>query len=92
VVIRQLIPGEIISIDGKTLKHSGSKGIDKKAIHLVNAWASEQRFLKDTASHIVLGQTKVSDKSNEITAIPELIKVLELNGCIVTIDAMGTQT
>jgi predicted transposase YbfD/YdcC len=82
--IAQLMPGEIISIDGKTLKHSGSKGIGKKAIHLVNAWASEQK--------LVLGQTKVNDKSNEITAIPELIKVLELNGCIVTIDAMGTQT
>jgi predicted transposase YbfD/YdcC len=79
-----LIPGEIISIDGKTLKHSGSKGIDKKAIHLVNAWASEQQ--------LVLGQVKVNDKSNEITAIPELIKVLELSGCLVTIDAMGTQT
>lgn len=82
--IAQLIPGEIISIDGKTLKHSGSKGIGKKAIHLVNAWANEQR--------LVLGQVKVNDKSNEITAIPELIKVLELSGCLVTIDAMGTQT
>ncbi|PSB08435.1 ISAs1 family transposase [Pleurocapsa sp. CCALA 161] len=82
--IAQLLPGETISIDGKTLKHSGSKGIGKKAIHLVNAWASEQR--------LVLGQTKVHDKSNEITAIPELIKVLELSGCLVTIDAMGTQT
>lgn len=82
--IAQLIPGEVISIDGKTLKHSGSKGIGKKAIHLVNAWASEQR--------LVLGQTKVNGKSNEITAIPELIKVLELSGCLVTIDAMGTQT
>lgn len=82
--IAQLIPGEVISIDGKTLKHSGSKGIGKKAIHVVNAWANEQR--------LVLGQTKVNDKSNEITAIPELIKVLELSGCLVTIDAMGTQT
>jgi predicted transposase YbfD/YdcC len=82
--IAQLIPAEVISIDGKTLKHSGSKRIGHKAIHLVNAWASEQR--------LVLGQTKVNDKSNEITAIPELIQVLELNGCIVTIDAMGTQT
>lgn len=82
--VAQLIPGEVISIDGKTLKHSGSKGIGKKAIHLVNAWANEQR--------LVLGQKKVNDKSNEITAIPELIKVLELSGCLVTIDAMGTQT
>ena len=82
--IAKLIPGEVISIDGKTLKHSGSKGIGKKAIHMVNAWATEQR--------LVLGQVKVNDKSNEITAIPELIKVLELSGCLVTIDAMGTQT
>jgi predicted transposase YbfD/YdcC len=74
--ISQLIPGEVISIDGKTLKHSGSKGIGKKTIHLVNAWASEQS--------LVLGQVKVNDKSNEITAIPELIKVLELSGCLVT--------
>lgn len=82
--IAKLIPGEVISIDGKTLKHSGSKGIGQKAIHLVNAWANEQQ--------LVLAQTKVNEKSNEITAIPELIKVLELSGCIVTIDAMGTQT
>lgn len=82
--ISELIPGEIISIDGKTAKHSGSKSKGKKAIHIVNAWATEQR--------LVLGQIKVKNKSNEITAIPELIKVLELSGCLVTIDAMGTQT
>jgi len=82
--ISELIPGEIISIDGKTVKHSGSKSRGKKAIHIVNAWATEQR--------LVLGQVKVKNKSNEITAIPELIKVLELSGCLITIDAMGTQT
>lgn len=82
--IAQLMSAEVVSIDGKTLKHSGSKGIGKKAIHLVNAWASEQR--------LVLGQCKVDQRSNEITAIPELIKLLELTGCLVTIDAMGTQT
>ena len=82
--VSELVPGEIISIDGKTAKHSGSKSKGKKAIHIVNAWACEQR--------LVLGQVKVKNKSNEITAIPELIKVLELSGCIVTIDAMGTQT
>ena len=54
--ISDLIPGEIISIDGKTLKHSGSKGMGKKAIHLVNAWASEQK--------LVLAQVKVNDQSN----------------------------
>ena len=75
---------QIISIDGKTVKHSGSKTKNQKPIHVVNAWATEQR--------LVLGQVKVKNKSNEITAIPELIKVLELSGCLVTIDAMGTQT
>ena len=63
-----------------TSKNSGSKKIGKKAIHLVNAWASEQR--------LVLGQTKVDEKINEIKAIPELIKVLEISGCMETIDAM----
>ena len=82
--IAQLVPGEIISIDGKTVKHSGSKTKNQKPIHVVNAWACEQR--------LVLNQTKVKNKSNEITAIPELIEVLELSGCLVTIDAMGTQT
>ena len=82
--VSELIPGEVISIDGKTAKHSVSNSKGKKAIHIVNAWACEQR--------LVLGQVKVKNKSNEITAIPELIKVLELSGCIVTIDAMGTQT
>ncbi len=77
------IPGEIISIDGKTLRHSYDKANNKKAIHMVSAWANSQK--------LVLGQTKVNQKSNEITAIPELIKILELSGCIVTIDAMGTQ-
>ena len=56
--LSELIPGEVISIDGKTVKHSNSKGKDKKAIHIVNAWASEQR--------LVLGQIKVKNKSNEM--------------------------
>lgn len=81
--ISQLIPGEVISIDGKTLRHSYERASQKKAIHMISAWANAQK--------LVLGQRKVDDKSNEITAIPELIKVLELSGCIVTIDAMGTQ-
>lgn len=55
----------------------------KSAIHIVSAWAASNR--------LVLGQVKVSDKSNEITAIPNLLKMLELTGCIVTIDAMGCQ-
>ena len=82
--VAQLSAGEIIAIDGKTLRHSYDRGGDKGAIHMVSAWASQNR--------LVLGQVKVDDKSNEITAIPELLRVLELCGCIVTIDAMGTQT
>ena len=75
--------GEVIAVDGKTLRHSYDRGGDKKAIHMVSAWATSQR--------LVLGQVKVDKKSNEITAIPALLKVLELNGSIVTIDAMGCQ-
>ena len=75
--------GQIIVIDGKTLRHSYDKASNKSAIHMVSAWASENR--------ITLGQVKTSEKSNEITAIPELLKLLDINGCIVTIDAMGCQ-
>lgn len=81
--ISNSIQGEVVAIDGKTLRHSYDSGNDQKAIHMVSAWATDQR--------LVLGQVKVDKKSNEITAIPELIKVLELSGCIVTIDAMGCQ-
>jgi predicted transposase YbfD/YdcC len=76
-------PGEVIAIDGKTLRHSYDRGGDKKAIHMVSAWAPSQR--------LVLGQVKVDKKSNEITAIPALLKVLELKENIVTIDAIGCQ-
>ena len=62
--------GEVIAIDGKTLRHSYDRAEDKAAIHMVSAWATENR--------LVLGQVKVDDKSNEITAIPELLKVLSL--------------
>jgi predicted transposase YbfD/YdcC len=81
--INKITDGEVIAIDGKTLRHSYDKGKDKGAIHMVSAWA--------TTNRLVLGQCKVDEKSNEITAIPELIKVLEIAGCIVTIDAMGCQ-
>ncbi len=81
--INKTTEGEVIAIDGKALRHSYDKGADKKAIHMVSAWATENR--------LVLGQVKVDKKSNEITAIPELIKLLELSGCLVTIDAMGCQ-
>lgn len=75
---------DIIAIDGKTLRGSYDDGSDKAAIHMVSAWS--------TANSLVLGQEKTSEKSNEITAIPELLEVLDLKGCIVSIDAMGCQT
>jgi predicted transposase YbfD/YdcC len=75
--------GEIVAIDGKTLRGSHDGGSNKQAIHMISAWARN--------AHLVLGQRKVDDKSNEITAIPQLLQMLELSGCIVTIDAMGCQ-
>ncbi|MBO1052715.1 MAG: ISAs1-like element ISAsp2 family transposase [Dolichospermum sp. DET73] len=81
--INKITEGEVIAIDGKTLRHSYDKGKDKGAIQMVSAWA--------TSNKLVLGQCKVEEKSNEITAIPELIKVLDIAGCLVTIDAMGCQ-
>jgi predicted transposase YbfD/YdcC len=81
--IRTAIDAEIVAIDGKTLRRSHDRANGKKAIHMVSAWARE--------NGVVLGQLKVDEKSNEITAIPELLRALELAGCIVTIDAMGTQ-
>lgn len=75
--------GQIIAVDGKTLRRSHDRTLGKAAIHMVSAWAS--------ANRLVLGQIKVDDKSNEITAIPELLQALEIVGCIVTIDAMGCQ-
>lgn len=76
--------GQVIAVDGKKLRHSYDKAHGKGAIHMVSAWA--------TANELVLGQVKVDDKSNEITAIPALLALLDINGCIVTIDAMGCQT
>ncbi len=73
----------VVAIDGKTARRSHDQTQGKKAIHVVSAWA--------TSNGLSLGQTKVNDKSNEITAIPELIKLLELRGCLITIDAMGCQ-
>ncbi len=81
--VSKITEGEVIAIDGKTLKLSYDKGAEKGAIHMVSAWA--------TANRLVLGQRQVDQKSNEITAIPELIKILDISGCIVTIDAMGCQ-
>jgi predicted transposase YbfD/YdcC len=73
----------VVAIDGKTVRRSHDARQGKSAIHLVSAWATE--------NGIALGQVKVDDKSNEITAIPELLKQLQLQGCLVTLDAMGCQ-
>ena len=70
-------------IDGKTLRSSYQDGDKKSAIHMVSAWSS--------INNLVLGQVKTADKSNEITAIPELLNMLDIEGSIVTIDAMGCQ-
>jgi predicted transposase YbfD/YdcC len=74
----------VVAIDGKTLRRSHDRAADKKPLHLVSAWAVENR--------LVLAQLATEEKSNEITAIPLLLRLLALEGCIVTIDAMGTQT
>jgi predicted transposase YbfD/YdcC len=81
--IQKITSDEIVAIDGKTLCGSNDKATGQSAIEIVSAWA--------TTNRMVLGQVKVDSKSNEITAIPELLKVLELSGCIVTIDAIGCQ-
>ena len=73
----------VIAIDGKTVRRSHDKSGNRNAIHMISAWASQQE--------IVLGQLKVDSKSNEITAIPKLLALLDISGCIVTIDAMGCQ-
>jgi len=75
--------GDVIAIDGKTLRRSHDINADKSAIHMVSAWSS--------ANGVVLGQEKTAEKSNEITAIPELLNSLAIKGCIVSIDAMGCQ-
>lgn len=79
----ETIKKDVVSIDGKTLRRSYDKKTNKAAIHMVSAWSS--------LNECVLGQIKTEEKSNEITAIPELLNLLDINGCIVTIDAMGTQ-
>ncbi|HEY9895752.1 MAG TPA: ISAs1 family transposase [Candidatus Sericytochromatia bacterium] len=81
--VSQLTLGEVVAIDGKELRHSYDQATGKRAIAMVSAWASTNR--------LVLGQRKVDEKSNEITAIPQLLQVLALSGCTVTIDAMGCQ-
>jgi predicted transposase YbfD/YdcC len=81
--ISTLFPGEVIPIDGKTLRRSHDHRNGQSAIHVVSAWS--------TRNSLVLGQVKTEEKSNEIIAIPELLKLLSIDGSLVTIDAMGCQ-
>jgi predicted transposase YbfD/YdcC len=82
--INELTHGQVIAIDGKQLRGSQDGPLGKNGIYRVSAWAA--------ANQLVMGQRKVDDKSNEITAIPKLLRLLEIEGCIVTIEAIGTQT
>ena len=75
--------GQIVALDGKAVRRSFDTATSKKALHLVNAWASESR--------LVLGQVAVDTKSNEIKAIPKLLELLDIRGCLVTCDALNTQ-
>lgn len=81
--IKKKTSGKLVSIDGKSLRHSFDTASGKGAIQMVSAWANESR--------LVLAQQEVDTKSNEITAIPKLLEMLDMEGCIVTLDAMGTQ-
>ena len=81
--VEEATNGKIVAVDGKTLRHSYDKKKRKAAIDMVSAFAAE--------NGVVLGQIKVDNKSNEITAIPALLELLDIKGCIVTIDAMGCQ-
>lgn len=82
--LHEITGGQIVAVDGKTLRRSFDAASSKSALHMVSAWAA--------GNQITLGQLAVDDKSNEITAIPKLLRILELTGCWVTIDAMGCQT
>jgi predicted transposase YbfD/YdcC len=82
--LHEITDCQVVAIDGKTLRRSFDTASSKSAIHMVSAWA--------TANLVSLGQVVVDAKSNEITAIPKLLKMLEISGCLVTIDAMGCQT
>jgi predicted transposase YbfD/YdcC len=79
----EVAKGEVVAIDGKTLRRSFERAEGLGAIHMVSAWAKR--------NGVSLGQVKTDEKSNEITAIPALLGLLELRGCIVTLDAMGCQ-
>lgn len=81
--VADLTGAEVIAIDGKTARRSHNRPLGKSAIELVSAWAQGNR--------LTLGQVKVADDSNEITAVPELLRLLQIKGCIVTVDAINTQ-
>ncbi len=85
--VQQINPhhkGEVISIDGKTARRSHDSSSGTSAIHVVSAWANK--------AGLTLAQQRTAEKSNEITAIPQVLRMLEIEGCVVTIDAIGTQT
>jgi predicted transposase YbfD/YdcC len=82
--VQNVTEGELLNIDGKTLRGAKEAGKSRSLIHMVSVWSASQ--------HLVLGQVKVSEKSNEIMAIPPLLKMLAVRGCLVSIDAMGCQT
>jgi predicted transposase YbfD/YdcC len=81
--VKEQTKGQVIAVDGKTLRHSFDAASGQQSIHMVSAWASSSR--------LVLAQAKVEAKSNEITAVPALLSLLDLTGCIVTADAMSCQ-
>ena len=82
--VHESTDGEFINVDGKTLRGAKEAGNKRSLIHMVSVWSASQ--------HLVLGQKKVGEKSNEITAIPSLLKMISIRGCVVSIDAMGCQT
>ncbi len=81
--VQEATKSQVVAIDGKTVRGSGDRARGEAAIHLASAWAS--------SNHLVLGQVKVDDRSNEIAAMSELLRLLSLTSCTVTIDAMGYQ-
>jgi predicted transposase YbfD/YdcC len=80
--LQQITAGQVIAIDGKSLRHSFDTATGKAAVHMVSAWASQAR--------LVLAQTAVAHKSNEITAVPTLLEMLDIQGCIITVDALNS--
>jgi len=82
--IRDKLPGDVVAIDGKTSRRTRDTTIDLSPLHILSAWSTD--------NHLVLGQVRVNEQSNEITAIPLLLDMLDLKGCLVTIDALGCQT